>query len=142
MGGLIAPLPGGRFQRLKLKLIAGILAAGIAVFAAQQPPAPDNTKTNQRDRDANAPTADGAKNNVSDRDMMQQIRKAVMDDQSLSTNAHNVKVIAKHGKVTLKGPVDSEAEKESISRKAADVAGAGNVTNDIQVKTPKVKKSS
>ena len=69
-----------------------------------KPPA-DNTKVNKRDRAKNAPTADQVKNNTSDRETMQKIRKALMDDKSLSADAHNVKIIAQNGKVTLSGPV-------------------------------------
>ena len=65
---------------------------------------------------------------------MQKIRKAVMDDKSLSTYAHNVKIIAQDGKVTLKGPVRSEEEKQTIEKLATDVAGAGNVTDQITIK--------
>ena len=65
---------------------------------------------------------------------MQRIRKAVIADKSLSSYAHNVKIIATDGKVTLKGPVRSEAEKASIEQKAVDVVGAGNVTNEITIK--------
>ena len=65
---------------------------------------------------------------------MQRIRKAVIADKSLSSYAHNVKIIATDGKVTLKGPVRSEAEKASIEQKAVDVVGAGKVTNEITVK--------
>jgi hyperosmotically inducible protein len=87
-----------------------------------------------------APTADQARNNLSDRDLMQQIRKAVVDDKSLSTSAHNVKIIAKNGKVTLRGSVPSEDEKKAIEQKAAEVAGAGNVTNDLTIKAARAKK--
>ena len=73
---------------------------------------------------------------------MQKIRKSVVDDKSLSTYAHNVKIIAKDGKVTLKGPVQSEEEKKSIEQKATDVAGSGNVTNEITIKAARVKKTS
>lgn len=127
---------------MKLKLIIGLIAAGILACAAQQPPATDNTAVNKRDRAKNAQTADRAKDDVSDRELMQKIRKAIMDDQSLSTYAHNVKVIARNGKVTLKGPVNSVEEKQSVSQKATDLAGAGNVMNQITVKTARVKKTS
>ncbi|MBZ5619802.1 MAG: BON domain-containing protein [Acidobacteriia bacterium] len=71
---------------------------------------------------------------------MQEIRKAVVDDKALSKDAHNVKIVAQDGKVTLKGSVDSAEEKQSVEQKATEVAGAGNVTNELTVKT--VKKTS
>lgn len=109
--------------------------------AQQTPPAADNTKVNQRDRNAGEPTADQGKNNANDREIMQKIRKAVMDDKSLSSYAHNVKIISQSGKVTLKGPVRSADEKQSIEQKAVDVAGAGNVTNQITIVPPNKKTS-
>jgi osmotically-inducible protein OsmY len=109
--------------------------------AQQTPPAADNTKVNQRDRNSAQPTADQAKNNANDREIMQKIRKAVMDDKSLSSYAHNVKIISQDGKVTLKGPVRSAEEKQNIEQKATDVAGVGNVTNEITIKPPNKKTS-
>jgi len=109
------------------------------VFAQQ--PAPDNTKVNERDRKKSEPTADQAKENPNDREIMQKIRKSIMDDKSLSTYAHNVKIVSQHGKVTLKGPVRSEEEKKAVAGKATDVAGAGNVTDEITVKPDKKKTS-
>jgi len=94
---------------------------------------PDNTK---RNKDQSA-TADQQKMNPADRETTQKIRKAIMDDKSLSTYAHNVKIITRNGKVTLRGPVRSEDEKHAIEAKAADVAGAENVTNDLEVAPPK-----
>ena len=99
---------------------------------SQQAPA-DNTKVNQRDRNPNEPTADQQKENATDRQLTQQIRRAIVKDKSLSTDAHNVKVITQNGSVTLKGPVKSEQEKQAIEAKAAEIAGAGKVTNELQV---------
>jgi hyperosmotically inducible protein len=95
----------------------------------------DNTKMNERDRSANAPTADRQKDNRSDREMTQQVRKAIVKDKSLSTYAHNVKVITQNGMVTLKGPVRSEEEKKAVEAKAAEVAGPDKVTNQLDVKS-------
>lgn len=121
--------------------LALLFGAAPKMNAAQnQPPAADNTKVNKRDRSKAATTADQAKNNVSDRDLMQKIRKSVVDDKSLSTYAHNVKIVARNGKVTLKGPVRSEEEKKSIEDKATEVAGAGNVTNEITIQASRSKK--
>jgi hyperosmotically inducible periplasmic protein len=105
------------------------------------PPAPDNTKVNQRDRSKTEPTADQGKNNLSDRDLMQKIRKSLMDDKSLSTSAHNVKIVAQNGQVTLKGPVASEDEKRAVEQKATSVAGSGNVTDEMTVKPARNKKA-
>jgi len=128
-----------QFIRIAPAVFAGVLvlqgAAPIAL--AQDPPAQDNTKVNKRDRSKTAPTADQAKNTVNDREIMQKIRKAVMDDKSLSTYAHNVKIISQKGKVTLKGPVRSDEEKTTVAKLATDVAGAGNVTDEITVQPPK-----
>lgn len=115
-------------------LAPALLSLLIGVAGAQQT-APDNTKVN-KDK---TQTADQAKNNANDRDIMKNIRKSVMDEKSLSTYAHNVKIISQNGKVTLKGPVRSEDEKRIIEEKATSVAGAGNVTNEITIK-PETKK--
>jgi hyperosmotically inducible protein len=105
---------------------------GSCVFA--QAPTADNTGVNKRDRASSEPTADQAKNTKSDRQLMQQIRKSIMGDKSLSTYAHNVKVISQNGQVTLKGPVRSDDEKKTIESKAVEVAGAGHVSNELEVK--------
>jgi len=115
-------------------LMAGVLLTASAALApAQNSPKPDNTKTNKQDRNPDAATADKQKDNKSDRETTKQIRKAIMDDKSLSTYAHNVKVISQHGTVTLKGPVRSEEEKKTIEDKAIAVAGAGNVKNELTI---------
>jgi hyperosmotically inducible periplasmic protein len=99
--------------------------------ASQAPP--DNTKVNQRDRNQNEPTADQQKENTSDRQLAAQIRRAVVKDKSLSSTAHNIKIIAQNGKVTLKGPVKSEQEKEAIEAKATEIVGPSQVTSELQV---------
>ena len=121
-------------------IAAGFLSVSASTLSASQTQAPaaDNTKMNKADKGGGV-TADQGKNNQTDRAIMQKIRQAVMADKSLSTYAHNVKIIAQDGKVTLKGPVHSEAEKQSIEQKATEVAGAGNVTNEITIKPAKSK---
>lgn len=123
-------------------LIAGLLVVGGAAVGAgqSQTPAPDNTKANKTQKEG--ATADQGKNNESDRTIMQKIRQAVMADKSLSTYAHNVKIISQNGQVTLKGPVRSAEEKTTIEQKAVEVAGAGKVTNELTIKAPKSKKTS
>lgn len=125
----------GRSLSLHAIVVAVVLAApGVAAIA--QTPA-DNTKVNTRDRAKGAVTADQQKENASDRDLAQKIRRALMQDKTLSSYAHNVKVIAQHGQVTLKGPVRSAEEKRTVEAKATEVAGAGHVTNQISVAATK-----
>jgi hyperosmotically inducible periplasmic protein len=116
-----------------------LLGSGMAVFAQepasqQAPPAADNTKVNERDRSQAEPTADQQKDNRSDQDITQQIRQSIMKDKSLSTYAHNVKIITQDGQVTLKGPVRSEDEKKAVEAKATEVAGENKVTSQLDIK--------
>lgn len=99
-------------------------------FQDAQQPAPDNTKTN---KDQPAPTADDQKMNATDREITQKIRKSIHQDTSLSTYAHNIKIISQNGKVTLRGPVRSEDDKKNLQAKAVAVAGDGNVTNLLEI---------
>jgi len=118
-----------------VKNLMQLLMAAFFVTASLQPSlhaqqtAPDNTKTNR----APQPTADQAKNDKSDDELTKEIRQAIVKDKSLSTYAHNIKIVANQGKVTLRGPVRSEEEKKSIEDKATQIAGSGNVTNELSV---------
>jgi len=109
---------------------ASLTATPIPRYQDAQQPAPDNTKKN---KDQTSPTADQQKMNPSDRAITQKIRKAIHQDKSLSTYAHNIKVITQNGKVTLRGPVRSEEEKNNLQAKAVAVAGEENVTNQLEV---------
>lgn len=113
-------------------MLAGALMVPSGIVAQNRPP--DNSAVNKQDRNTAQPTADQAKNNMSDRDMMQHIRRDVTSDKSLSTYGHNVKVIAKNGHVTLRGPVHSEDEKRAVEEHARKYAGEGNVDNQLTVK--------
>jgi hyperosmotically inducible protein len=115
-------------------LFAGSVLAG--PIQQDQQPAPDNTKTNQGDANKGATTADQQKMNPADRATTKQIRSALMQDKTLSTYAHNIKIITQDGHVTLKGPVRTEDEKTAIGEKATQVAGAGNVTNNLRIAPP------
>ena len=113
-------------------ILTGLLVPGTTgIFAQQQ--APDNTKMNQANRSNDQPTADQQKNNPSDRELTQHIRQAILEDKSLSTYAHNVKIISQNGVVTLKGPVRSDDERRAIEAKANELAGKDKVVNELTV---------
>jgi hyperosmotically inducible periplasmic protein len=112
---------------LSVGAVAG-LTFGTAL-AQQSSPQPDNTRTNR----ARSESADQQKETAADRATTQQIRKAIVNDKSLSSYAHNVKIITQNGHVTLAGTVRSEEEKSAVEAKAAEVAGASNITNQLEV---------
>jgi hyperosmotically inducible protein len=122
-------------QLRSLILAASVCACSMIGYSqtAPQETAPNNTKQNAQ----TSPTADQQKSNESDRQLTKNVRHAIIRDKTLSTDAHNVKVITQDGQVTLKGPVKSEEEKEAIGSKAAEIAGQGNVVNDLTVAPPK-----
>jgi len=95
----------------------------------------DNTARNQRDRDASTQTSGDQAENPADREISANIRRAVVADDSLSTNAHNVKIITSNGMVTLRGPVKSAQEKAAVEAKAKQVAGVTRVDNQLEVET-------
>jgi len=84
-----------------------------------------------------SPTADDQSNKTPDREVTRKIRRAIVDDKSLSTAAHNVKIITKDGVVTLRGAVPSDAEKRAVEEKAISMAGGATVKNELQVSAKK-----
>jgi len=101
------------------------------VLAAQAQP--DNTKVNHQGEIS----ASSQKNSKADIAITRDIRKAIVADKSLSTYAHNVKVITENGRVTLKGPVRSDDEKKAVAAKAIDVAGRDRVADELTIAPPK-----
>ena len=93
----------------------------------------DNTSRNALDRDSSAKTPLDQGNNPTDLDIAAQIRRRVVDDQFLSINGHNVKIIVQNREVTLRGPVASAKEAAAIVRKAEMVAGERHVQNELEV---------
>ena len=97
----------------------------------------DNTKRNSSEQNKNTESAEKQSNSKDDLALTQKIRQAVIKDGSLSMNAKNVKIIAQDGKITLKGPVDSQQEKNTIAAKAGEIAGKDKVENQLEVKAEK-----
>jgi hyperosmotically inducible periplasmic protein len=95
--------------------------------------AADNTAKNERDRNDATKTAGDQSENEADRKITQEVRKSIVDDDKLSTNAQNVKIITNDGQVTLRGPVKTQEEKKAIESKAKQVAGVKNVENQLEI---------
>lgn len=98
----------------------------------QPNPNADNTGRNVRDRGPTMTPGEQGENEI-DRTITQKIRQALMDDNSLSTNGKNVKIITKNSMVSLRGAVNSEREKEEIGRKAQSISGVKNLDNQLEI---------
>ena len=104
---------------------------------AQDTPAADNTTKNQRDRSGETRTSGDQSNSPEDVKITATIRRAVVEDHSLSATAKNVKIITADGVVTLRGPVQNEAEKTKIAELAQSAAGNAKIDNQLEVKASK-----
>jgi len=122
---------------IPLVFAAGLLSTPRPSSSSTLQDQSDNTKMNKADATKDATTADQQKMNPADRALTQKIRAEIMKDKSLSTYAHNIKIISQEGKVTLKGPVRTSEEKAAVEEKATAVAGASNVTSEIAIVPPK-----
>jgi hyperosmotically inducible protein len=125
-------------QMKSMRSLTGVcaLAAVLAAIpaAAGQNDA-DNTEKNVRDRNEKTLTPPDQGGNASDRELTAAIRRAIVQDDSLSTNAHNVKIVTVDSVVTLRGPVKSAAEKAAVASKAEKAKGVKRVDNQLEVET-------
>jgi hyperosmotically inducible periplasmic protein len=119
-------------MRRNLLTLILTLAVGAVGACTSKSDRADNTKQNMRDKLA-VPTADQAAQSGDDLTITQKVRKAIMDDSALSTNAHNVKIIVKQGTVTLTGPVASNDERARVGQLAAAVPGATAIVNELDI---------
>jgi hypothetical protein len=96
---------------------------------------PDNTARNVRDRADHAITPLDQGNSKADVGTTAQIRKGIIADKNMSVNAKNVKIMTIDGRVTLRGPVNTDEEKRLIGDIAINIARLENVDNQLEVKT-------
>lgn len=93
-----------------------------------------NSEKNLRDNDGTTLTPfDQSKGSEQDVEMTRQIRQSLMADNTLSMNAHNIKIVTLNGKATLRGPVDTHDERRRILNMATLIVGLNNVINLLEV---------
>jgi osmotically-inducible protein OsmY len=128
-----------RINTLLVAVCATALSLGVAVAAENDPHGnvaardAEDTGKNVRDRDGDTQTPDKQSNDEGDLEITRRLRREITADDSLSTNAHNVKIITENGIVTLRGPVDSAKEKAAIAAKAQKVQGVKRVENQLEI---------
>jgi osmotically-inducible protein OsmY len=124
------------FKLPRLLLPLGLLSFGVSLLATpilwyqEVQQGPDSTKKSKLQT---TPTADQQQMTPADRAVTQKIRKTIHRDKGLSMYGRNIKIFIQDGKVTLRGLVRSEQEKDNLQAKAAAVCGEGNVTNQLEV---------
>ena len=118
-------------------LVSALIVPAVVGSAFAQAPvenaAADNSAQNQRDRDHQTLTPIDQSNKPADLEKTRNIRRALVKDDQLSTEAKNIKIITVDGAVTLRGPVQTDQEKAAIMAKAAQVAGDTNIHGELQV---------
>lgn len=100
-------------------------------------PSATDTRMNKRDRNDMSPTSGSQSNARGDIKVTAGVRKAIVHDDSLSMDAHNIKIITRKGVVVLRGPVKSAQEKTRIGQLAAGVQGVARVDNQLDIATNK-----
>jgi hyperosmotically inducible protein len=96
----------------------------------------ENTQRNVRDKENATLTPEDQKETKSDIKITAHIRKTVVNHKSLSVDAHNVKIITRNGVVTLRGPVENEAERNELQEIAKHTRGVKQVDNQLEIKAP------
>ncbi len=134
-----------KISLLALAVLAGSFATGSAALAEEtvkseqkfeesQQKAPDNTSKNTRDKKLGKPTAQNQSNQKKDVEITRELRRSIMEAKGLSVDAQNVKIITQKGKVTLRGPVESESEKKLIEDLVKSCGSVASYTNQLEVK--------
>jgi osmotically-inducible protein OsmY len=95
----------------------------------------DNSGVNVRDRNGVSRTPASQSNLVADRELLAAVRRSVVHEKALSTAAHNVKIMAANGVVTLRGPVQNDVERRRVEQITQQVAGVTTVVNELDIKT-------
>jgi osmotically-inducible protein OsmY len=93
----------------------------------------DNTAVNARDAHSDTVKSTDQPNNRADVQLAASVRQAIINDRSLSMSAHNVKLVASAGIVTLRGPVSTEQERARVVEIASKVSGVARIDNQLEV---------
>ena len=103
------------------------------------PPASTGEIADADDTDQNAGdmgmTAEDQSSDPKDLEITRQIREKIVAGKGdpFSTDAQNVKVVTKDGVVTLRGPVETQREKEAIASIARETDGVKSVDDQLEV---------
>jgi osmotically-inducible protein OsmY len=114
---------------MKKIFVVALAAVALALGACRRDEAVDTTRTTSA-----TVTPIDQKNDQPDLDLTAKIRRTLVADHDLSMNAKNVKIITRDGSVTLRGVVESEAERARVEDEAIRIAGVLNVNSELDVR--------
>jgi len=119
-------------RHIMLSVLAAFLPLGVGACEDRQAPpvpSPDGRPA------ARVPPPSAQPAEPSDDEIVDEIRRLVKEDKSLSTAAQQCDIAVVRGVVTLSGAVDTRAESVSIENKASSVAGVVRVENALVPKS-------
>ncbi len=122
---------------LSILCISALTFSAYAEDKNSAKPAADNTAKNEQDASGDSKTSGDQSESPADIKITAAIRRAIVADDSLTMTATNVKIITADGKVTLRGPVKTAAEKTKIAELAKKEAGKATIDNQLEVKESK-----
>jgi hyperosmotically inducible protein len=114
-----------RHRRIAVFAMASLLGAG----CGDQGGEPGGMDT----RDDGGPSPLAQSEGGEDVQVTQRIRQALVADDSLSTSAKNVTIVARDNTVTLRGDVQNEQERATIVQKVQQIAANRAIDNQLQV---------
>jgi Predicted periplasmic or secreted lipoprotein len=125
------------FSQLVLKGTLCILAATCADAMASRVPAGVASVNAPPSGSALAlPSGDATHqpNDKADIKLAAAVRRAILQDKTLSWRAHNITLVAANGVVTLRGNVKSDAERSAVESLVRSVSGVSDVHNELRMK--------
>ncbi len=93
----------------------------------------DNTKKNIGDGLKSAVVPDKQPNSPEELNKVIALRQSLMHAKGLSINAQNIKIVAHKDRLTLRGVVNSAAEKGRVAALAVNCVGDGVLDNQLEV---------
>jgi len=94
----------------------------------------DNTKQNRGAMEENAVVADKQGNGREQIKILGNIRRVIMKDKNFSMDAKNIKILVSDSNfVVLRGPVNSDAEKERLEELVKSCAGVKGIKTSLSV---------
>lgn len=115
-------------MKMKAKLIFVVATFGmINTMSSVASAAIETTATTK------ALTASSHSTNTLDMETTEKIRRQLMGYGTLSMSAKNIQILTQDGRVSLKGMVTTESERQTVERVAKKIAGEDKVVNETTV---------